>query len=185
MLRETIFKKRFDDFYPMLCRIAFSYIPDIKECEDIVQESFIAVWNNQKDKLEEKEFAAYMVRAVRNNCVSFLRKQTLQVVSFEDHFTATESLDVEDEEKATPHYEEILEQVLSVLPPKCKEVFLMSKLQGLKYKEIAERLQISEKTVENQMGKAIKLIRQQVQSGKFVFFVILVFLLIKEGNNVG
>lgn len=184
MLREEIFKKRFDDFYPMLCRIAFSYLPDTKECEDIVQESFIAVWNNGKDKLDEKEFAAYMVRAVRNNCVSFLRKQTQQIISIEDHFAATESLDYEDEEDISPQYEEILEQVLSVLPPKCKEVFLMSKLHGLKYKEIADRLQISEKTVENQMGKAIKLLRQQVESGKFVLFLVLILWLINEGYDI-
>lgn len=60
--------------------------------------------------------------------------------------------------KKTP--EEILKEALSVLPPKCKEIFLLSKLKGMKYKEIAQMLSLSEKTVENQMGKAIKLLRE-------------------------
>ena len=178
MFNKEKFKKRFDEYYPVLCRIAFGYIPDAHECEDIVQECFISIWNNGKHDLDEKEFLAYMVRAVKNNCISFLRKQNFHVVSLDDtqhHAVCAEIMD-EDEDELSQ--DEKLERILSVLPPKCKEIFLLSKLHGLKYQEIAEKLDLSVKTVENQMGKALKLVREQVRTGIFmlVFFSLLMLL---------
>ena len=180
MQREKIFKKRFDDYYPMLCQIAGSYIDHDDECEDIVQESFIAVWNKDKDGLPEKEFVAYMVRAVKNNCLSFLRKQRTEVVSFENTLLKGENLDVAEEEGDSGRYEEALERILAVLPPKCRDVFLMSKLHQMKYKEIADKMNISEKTVENHMGKALKMIRELVASGQYLIFLGMVLLMIKK-----
>ena len=175
MYNKDKFKERFDVYYPMLCRIAFGYIPDTHECEDIVQECFIAVWNNGKHELEEKEFLAYMVRAVKNNCISFLRKQNFNVVSLDDNQSTIVPSEITDEEDEGITTDEKLNKILSVLPPKCKEVFLLSKLHGLKYQEIAVKLDISVKTVENQMGKALKLIREQLKTGFFT--IVFVFLL--------
>lgn len=175
MFDKDKFKERFDVYYPMLCKIAFGYIPDTHECEDIVQECFIAVWNNGKHKLDEKEFLSYMVRAVKNNCISFLRKQNSNLVSLDDnqpHFPFSEIIDEETDNVST---DEKLNRILSVLPPKCKEVFLLSKLHGLKYQEIATKQNISVKTVENQMGKALKLIREQLKTG--IFTLVFIFLL--------
>ena len=173
MFNKIKFKEKFEAYYPMLCRVAFGYIPDIHECEDIVQECFITVWNNGKYELDEKEFLAYMVKSVKNNCISFLRKQDSNTVSLDDnlnHAVCADVIDEVDEDLAT---DEKLERILSVLPPKCKEVFLLSKLHGLKYQEIAAKLSISEKTVENQMGKALKLIREQLKAGIFIFISLL------------
>ena len=180
MFDKDKFKKRFDVYYPMLCRIAFGYIPDSHECEDIVQECFIAVWNNGKYDLEEKEFLLYMVRAVKNNCISFLRKQNLQTVSLDENPELSFSpIASEDDDEVVPH-DEILDKILSVLPPKCKEVFLLSKLHGLKYQDIALKLNLSVKTVENQMGKALKLIREQIKSGDFNLLYLVLLMLLKE-----
>ena len=159
----------------MLCRIAFGYIPDSHECEDIVQECFIAVWNNGKHTLDEKEFLSYMVRAVKNNCISFLRKQNKNTVSLSDDNAHTICAVITEEETEEVSQDERLEEILSVLPPKCREIFLLSKLHGLKYQEIALKLGISVKTVENQMGKALKLIREQLKTG--VFILVFIFLL--------
>ena len=175
MFNKDKFKERFDVYYPMLCRIAFGYIPDTHECEDIVQECFIAVWNNGKHELDEKEFLAYMVRAVKNNCISFLRKQNLNMVSLDDNQSSIVLSEIRNEENDDVSTEDKLDRILSVLPPKCKEIFLLSKLHGLKYQEIADKQDISVKTVENQMGKALKLIREQLKSG--IFMIICVFLL--------
>lgn len=179
MLEKDNFKKRFDVYYPMLCRIAFGYIPDSHECEDIVQECFIAVWNNGKHELVEKEFVSYMVRAVKNNCISFLRKQNQLVVSLDDSTVSLDTSEHSSEHDEEPSHDEILENLLSVLPPKCKEIFLLSKLEGLKYQEIAKKLDLSIKTVENQMGKALKLLREQIKSGDFSLIFILLFIATK------
>lgn len=159
--RKEIFKSRFNEHYTRLCSLAYEYVSDADDSEDIVQELFITIWNKGKDALPDKEFAAYITTAVKNACISFLRKKDSCVMSIEENPSAGACLwdeEAMDDEKKTP--EEILKEALSVLPPKCKEIFLLSKLKGMKYKEIAQMLSLSEKTVENQMGKAIKLLRE-------------------------
>ena len=116
-----------------------------------------------------------MVRAVKNNCISFLRKQNLNMVSLDDNQSSIVLSEIRNEENDDVSTEDKLDRILSVLPPKCKEIFLLSKLNGLKYQEIADKQDISVKTVENQMGKALKLIREQLKSG--IFMIICVFLL--------
>lgn len=178
LIRTNKFKRRFKEYYQTLCNIAYGYIPDRDECEDIVQETFISVWNKEKDLLPEKEFLSYMVIAVKNNCISIIRKQRFDTVSLDDSENSTITHHITDNsthpsDDTDP--EDKLQQILSILPPKCKEVFLMSKLHGMKYREIAEELNISEKTVENQMGKALKTLREYIAGNPFL---ILVFILI-------
>lgn len=180
LTRTKRFKERFGKYYQMLCRIAYGYIPDADECEDIVQETFITVWNKQKDRLSEKEFTAYMITAVKNNCISFLRKQTADRISIDDdlatHSVAHLQADTSDDaEKYSPH--EKIQQLLSILPPKCKEVFMMNKLYGMKYREIASELEISEKTVENQMGKAIRMLREFAAKNPVLFLIIVMTIM--------
>lgn len=177
--RKEVFKSRFEEHYPRLCRIAYGYVSDKDDAEDIVQELFITAWNKELDVLSEKEFAAYMTTAVKNSCISFLRKRKGNVVSIEDHqLSAHNVLDDElgagDNEK-TPG--EMLEEVLSILPPKCKDIFLMAKLHDMKYRDIAARLNLSEKTIENQMTKAIKLLRAYVAENCFILAAMITFIL--------
>ena len=179
MFNKNQFTKRFNVYYPMLFRIASGYIPDTHECEDIVQECFIAVWNNGKHELDEKEFLSYMVRAVKNNCISFLRKQNLQTISLDDEQPHPAYAEMIDEDSDDVPTDEKLEKILAILPPKCKAVFLLSKLHGLKYQEIATKQNISVKTVENQMGKALKLIREQLQAGLFMLMLVFLLTLLK------
>lgn len=113
------------------------------------------------DDMPEKEFAAYMTTSVRNSCVSFLRKRKEDMVSIDDHPASASCMPDETPEEGKT-LQDILDSALETLPPRCKDVFLLAKLQGLKYREIAEKLEVSEKTVENQMTKAIKLLRAYV-----------------------
>lgn len=113
------------------------------------------------DDMPEKEFAAYMTTSVRNSCVSFLRKRKEDMVSIDDHPASASCMPDETPEEGKT-LQDILDSALETLPPRCKDVFLLAKLQGLKYREMAEKLEVSEKTVENQMTKAIKLLRAYV-----------------------
>jgi RNA polymerase sigma-70 factor (family 1) len=159
--RKDIFKSRFQEHYSRLCRIAYGYVSDQDDAEDIVQELFISVWNKRLDDMPEKEFAAYMTTSVRNSCVSFLRKRKEDTVSIDDHSASASCMPDETPEEGKT-LQDILDSALETLPSRCKDVFLLAKLQGLKYREIAEKLEVSEKTVENQMTKAIKLLRAYV-----------------------
>ena len=176
--RKEIFKLRFNEHYPRLCNIAYGYVADMDDSEDIVQDLFVTVWNNGKDSLPEKEFAAYITTAVKNCCVSFLRKKCKSTISIDD--TPASGADIPDDEafdSEAKSPEELLNEALDVLPPKCREIFLLSRREGLKYREIASTLGLSEKTVENQMTKAIKLLREFAAVHSFAMAVIIVIVL--------
>lgn len=91
--------------------------------------------------MPEAEFTAYVTTSVRNSCISFLRKRKEDVVSIEDcPFLAGDVTDDSPEAgHESPSPAELLESALATLPPKCKDIFLMAKLQGLKYREIAQK----------------------------------------------
>lgn len=117
--------------------------------------------------------------------VSRFSKKCSYTVSIEDAPSAGAHLpdeDTLDTDRKSP--EELLSEALAVLPPKCKEIFLLSKLKGMKYKEIAELLSLSEKTVENQMGKAIKLLREFAATCSFTIAVIITLIISIISNNI-
>ncbi|MGL5787393.1 MAG: RNA polymerase sigma-70 factor [Bacteroidales bacterium] len=186
LVRTNKFKRRFKEYYQTLCNIAYGYIPDRDECEDIVQDTFITVWNKEKDLLPEKEFLSYMVIAVKNNCISVIRKQRFDTVSMDDSENSPNIHHLADNDNHQTEElsaEEKLHKILSVLPARCKEIFLLSKLHGMKYREIAEELDISEKTVENQMGKALKTLREYI-AGNPVLFILFLLITILLNNKL-
>lgn len=162
--RKEQFKIRFETHYPRLCQIAFGYVACREDAEDIVQELFVGIRNREADLMPEKDFAAYITTAVKNSCISFLRKKQDSTVSIDDHPAAASTLPDEEHDP-------------SALPPKCREIFLMAKQKGMKYKEIAAALELSEKTIENQMTKAIKLLREFVSRHGSVLLVVAVIVL--------
>lgn len=175
--RKEQFKLRFEAHYPRLCQIAYGYVACREDAEDIVQELFVGIWNREADLLPEKDFAAYVTTVVKNSCISFLRKKQDGTVSIDDYPAATSMLPDEEHDPAAPSPEELLSEALSQLPPKCREIFLMAKQEGMKYKEIAAALELSEKTIENQMTKAIKILREFVCHHTSVLLVVVVIFL--------
>ncbi|RYZ49849.1 MAG: RNA polymerase sigma-70 factor [Sphingobacteriales bacterium] len=159
-----------------LCRYALTYLQDEHQAEDVVQETFIKIWEQKKDLIDSPNIKFYLITAVRNNCISFLRKQkTQQVIYTEDtpepdpepYFTAKHH-----EQEAALKQQKIAD-ALNQLPPKCREVFLMIKMHGMSYKQAAEALDISVKTIENQMGKAIKVLREYALLPSSMVYLIL------------
>lgn len=177
--RKDLFKHRFQKHYPRLCSIAYGYVLDRDESEDTVQEVFINIWDKGKDDLPEQEFLAYLTTAVKNNCISFLRKRKDSPASLEDYPLADSHPAEEDHHGEESHRsaEEIVEDALGTLPPKCKDIFVMAKLKGMKYREIAQTLNLSEKTIENQMSKAIKMLRTYAAANPLLLIAISTLVL--------
>jgi len=173
---ELAFKNLFNREYDNLCRYALTYMQDENLAEDIVQDTFVKIWEQKKELIETAEIKFYLITAVRNNCISALRKQKTQQFHYTD---VTPEPDPEPFITTTQHYETANEQAkqireaLNKLPPKCKEIFLLIKMQGMSYKLTAETLGISIKTVENQMGKAIKIMRDLTFSQPVLLFLVL------------
>lgn len=180
MQQNEKFKILFYKNYQTLCNVAYQYVMDRFTAEDIVQETFIRFWENEKSNLPEKEAGYYLTRAVKNNCISYLRKEVQSVSLNEDIALAHELYSEDETEVTTAEKMDIVEKAIQQLPPKCKEVFLLCKVEQKKYREIAWMLNISVKTVENHMTKAIAFLRSCVKEDIILLLIIqtITFILV-------
>lgn len=172
---ETIFKSLFDKEYVKLCRYAYTYMQDAQLAEDVVQDTFIKIWEQKRELIAAPNIRFYLITAVKNNCISAIRKQKAQLMVFTETAPEPEpepAFHIEIVETEDPQVKKITE-ALNLLPPKCKEVFLLVKLHGLSYKDAAATLGLSVKTIENQMGKAIKVLRESVTFSLLIGMIIL------------
>lgn len=168
------FKKLFYELYQPLCNHAYKYLNDRDESEDVVQELMIKIWETRKDLLNDKGLKYYLYVAVKNRCISQLRKRIHMLDIDEISIDAVEEF---SEEKSSQDVNELIEKAFKGIPPKCLEIFKLSRLEKLSYKQISDKLGISVKTVENQMGKAIKQIREFVKQNhnSIVLFILYNF----------
>ena len=142
--------------YRPLCLYALHYLNDIDAVEDIVQDSFVDLWELLKGGKEIKNVKSYLYTMVKNRSLEKLKQDNLLT---DDNILDKEEFEDEDLEERS-YIESRLWSAIDSLPERCRDIFLMSKRDGLKYKEIAEELNISIKTVENQMSKALKTLKK-------------------------
>lgn len=148
------FEKEYNRLLLPLGMYALRMVMNVSEAEDIVQNAFVNVWNRIQASEEPGNLKSYLYRAVRNASLKFLAKEKNTDEDIEN------AEDVAEEEIDTSERDARLWQAVSELPPKCREVFLMSKRDNYSYQEIADVLGISIKTVENHITKAMKSLRK-------------------------
>ncbi len=157
---KKIFEEIFKRNYSPLCNYATAIIKDEHAAKDLVQGVFLSLWETNRLVNVEKP-DAYILRCVKFKSIDFLKKQKknkIDLLTELPDFT-TETLTDLQEEDIIP----LLHYFASKLPPKTRKVFLMSRQDGLSYKAIAEDLGVSTKTVENQIGFALKKMRLLVR----------------------
>lgn len=175
-----LFQETFYKHYEPLCKYAFTLVKESHSCEDIVQETFLKVWEKKQNLIGSEELTWYLYTAIRNNCLSFLEKRQKTVLG------EVNGQDIAEipEERLQPvtkeaDYDTLLNNALDHLPPRCREVFVLSRVSDLTYKQISDTLGISIKTVENQMGKALKILRAYVRHKQgLISIACLIFLLL-------
>ncbi|HVM89743.1 MAG TPA: RNA polymerase sigma-70 factor [Puia sp.] len=180
------FKTAFEAHYNALCNYALGFLSDKNIIEDIVQEVFVKVWEKRQDIIGSPSIRYYLFTAVRNNCLSQIEQNKKEQFVQSDQADKELSTMPDEKQDENNSYFHLVKRAMSLLPPKCKEVFLLSRVSGLSYKEIAQSLGISIKTVENQIGKALKILKNFVKSNRplVLFFVLTCFQSIIN-NNVG
>jgi RNA polymerase sigma-70 factor (ECF subfamily) len=152
-------------YYNPLCNFAYGYIRDWEKVEDIVQEVFISVWNHREHLDTEQNIKGYLFKSTKNKALEELRRlkstvknlSNLEIVINAPDFDLEEQQECEDWVKIDQIYSS-----LRHLPPKCREVFELSKINGLTYTQIADKLKISPKTVENHIAKAYVILRNEL-----------------------
>ena len=152
----------FDDLfrynYRPLCLYALHYMGDADAAEDVVQESYASLWEKLQDGTAVLNRKAYLYMMVRNRCLDHLRKKGIPTESLKPYDTY--GIIDDDDAQERSQTEARLWTAIDSLPEKCREVFIMSKRDGLKYEEIADELGLSVNTVRNQISKALKLIKE-------------------------
>ena len=158
-LDDQQFELLFKQHFKALTIFAQQFVSDLDTAQDICQKVFITLWEKRKQIDLTQSVKSYLYTSVRNRCLNYLRdhqKFRSKVLDLDcAHFDLTESQRFEN----TDELKHKIEQALEALPDKCRKVFEMSRLQQMKYREIAEELQISQKTVEAHMRKALQTLR--------------------------
>jgi len=154
----------YNTYYSKLCTFIYSMCEDSKEAEDIVQNVLLKVWVNRKKIKVHTSLKSFLYRSVRNAYLDHYRKNQRKHKLIEElrleAIIELEEQDYEEKEKKLIR----LHQVINTLPKKRKEIFILSKLRNLKYREIAELQNISERTVENQIRKAMITLRSTLNN---------------------
>lgn len=145
-------------YYKPLCLYAMHYLHDMDLAEDVVQDCFMELWERMNEEKTVSSIRSYLYTMVRNRCLDTLKKDNQINYNASPSDLADIIQDEEAEERSL--IEARLWTAIDSLPEKCREVFLLSKRDGLKYKEIAEKLNISTKTAENQVAKAMKVLKE-------------------------
>jgi RNA polymerase sigma-70 factor (ECF subfamily) len=167
---ESAFEQVFRFYYAPLCRYAVGIVTEKEEAEEIVQQVFLRVWERRAELNIAVSFKAYLYRSVHNASLNHKQRRKNDV-RYDDLqlrvVHAAESSHVMDEKIL----EKEIEKALLTLPEQCRKIFELSRFEELKYREIAELLNISIKTVENQMGKALRIMRERLSDYlPFLFF---------------
>lgn len=171
------FKYFFDRYYDDLCNFVHVYLHDQAWSEEIVQDIFVYFWEN-KEKLQiNTSVKSFLFSASKFKSLNLLRdtKTKKRIV---EKIGKTEPLITSEEEDSyfdTNEFKKILDAAVDQLAPKCREIFLLSKFEDLSNKEIAEKLGISVKTVENQMTIALKKLREYLLPFRGKIFLLFLY----------
>jgi len=155
------FEKLFRKYYSELCSYLRIFIKDKDDIEEIVQEVFLNIWEQRCDFYSKENIRAYLYKAVKNRAINYHKHLAVRLKTVED-IKLLFMHKYDDVEKNFDGEEllQVLDKAVQTLPKRCKEVFVLTKINELSYKETAEIMGISIKTVEIQLSIAVKKLRK-------------------------
>ncbi|MFT5723963.1 MAG: RNA polymerase sigma-70 factor (ECF subfamily) [Bacteroidia bacterium] len=160
----TAFEMVFKQYYAELCGFANKYVQNPEVAEELVQDMFCGLWDKMERISIQTNLKSYLYSGIRNAAFNYFKHQ--KVVDKYEQFASVNS-PISEEASKTLEVKELQQSILkamAVLPDKCRQVFEMSRNEHMKYREIADELNISIKTVEIHMGKALKILRKELGS---------------------
>ena len=161
--RLHLFRHLFDIYFKQLTAYAFKIVDDYQEAEDIVQDVFMSLWINKDFFDFDKSVKPYLFKAVYNRSINYLKskKPIIDITKSETDQLLSNEIIFSDQEESLllKETQEKIKEFVETLHPQCRKVFKLSRVSGLKNKSIADILNISEKTVESHISKALKGLR--------------------------
>jgi len=167
------------DYYPKLLRFAGEYVMSKEDAENIIQDLFAALWENDYLLANAENLNAYLFKLTRNRCIDFLR---VKIREKERNLKLQESFEIELKLKldsleefdiignSENNLEKLMSEAIDSLPERCRQIFIMSKIEKMKYYEIAHKLNLSINTIEKQIGIALKKLKLKLKKPLYLWF---------------
>lgn len=176
------FEEIYRIYFPRMLRLAREYVIFREDAENIIQDVFLTLWENRDELKIHVSLTAYLFTLLKNRCINHIRRKVYEENAnkqIQENFTselkmklysleAFNQLLVSDEQ-----IEILIRDAIDSLPDKCREIFILSRIEGKKYKEIADKLNLSLSTVENQMGIALRKLRKKLKNYLPIIFFLL------------
>ncbi len=170
--KDAVFTGIYVRYFPKLLRFARFYVLTEADSENIIQDIFADIWTNMQLFDGVRNMDAYLFTLVKNRCIDYLRNQVAKnekeqdlqgIAGKEIEFKLFSLQQVDETLLSVDDVENLLNDAIGKLPDRCREIFVLSRMEGLKNREIANRLQISVSTVENQMTIAIRKLKYELR----------------------
>jgi RNA polymerase sigma-70 factor (ECF subfamily) len=180
--QEAAFEIVFNLYYPRLVSFAKEYV-SYEEARNLVQDAFVSFWEKNPIVLNEPQLQSFLYTTVKNNCLMRLRHEKVkkqfadkskEKIQNQIYLFALEQMDTSV--LTFQEIETVIEETIADLPPRCREIFILSRFEGRKNHEIAEKLEISVKAVEAQITKALKVLKIALKD----FLPLIAYLLTKN-----
>lgn len=167
---EDVFKTHFKALHAYACTI----VKEEAMAEELVQQVFFKLWEKRNSLNIESSATAYLYRSVYHECLNHLKHRKVRAAYQQYAQTMGEANEAGTAQKIQlSELQQHLNKALSELPEQCRTIFQMSRYEELKYQEIADKLGLSVKTIENQMGKALRLLREKLKDFLPILLLIL------------
>lgn len=175
VLDQAYFEQLFKTHYVHLCNYAHQYVRDWDSAKDITQKVYINLWENRTEIDPQKSLQSYLFTAVRNRCLNYMRDQKKYRSRVLDLELMESDIPFMEDNRQLKELQEKISAAVSDLPEKCRLVFEMSRYRDMKYQDIAAELDISVKTVEAHMSRALKGLREKLQAYLHLLWILFAF----------
>ena len=173
---QYAFNQLFEKYYDYAFDVTTLYCT-YQDAEEVISDVFARIWNNRQQLQDVSNFKSYLFISLKNQCLNYLRKKKIDTVSINDTFNHLKQKEMNPQSLLEmDELNDKVEQVITELPPKCKEAFKLVREEGLKYKEAAKKLSITENTLDVHLKKATRRIMEVIKNYGLKILVILLQL---------
>ena len=182
---EKVFEQIVREYWPRMFKFALIYTQNNETSQELVQDTFLVLWNNRAILKDNTNLITYLMVVLRNKCLNLLEQTRIRQLYIEEiddetiyqranlyvlHDEASQIVESEDLHKA-------IERALSKLPEKTREIFMLSRYDGLKNQQIAETKNISQKTVEYHISKALQILKEELPQDYWIWIFLIRFII--------
>ena len=182
---EKVFEQIVREYWPRMFKFALIYTQNNETSQELVQDTFLVLWNNRAVLKDNTNLITYLMVVLRNKCLNLLeqtriRKLYIEEIDDETIYQRANLYVLQDEASQIVESEDLhkaIERALSKLPEKTREIFMLSRYDGLKNQQIAETKNISQKTVEYHISKALQILKEELPQEYWIWIFLIRFII--------